>query len=50
MTARSWFILAALALARISFGYQFQTVATLAPDLVPRFGLRVRPEGLSRIT
>ncbi len=39
MTARSWFILAALALARISFGYQFQTVATLAPDLVPRFGL-----------
>ena len=39
MSSRSWFILAALALARISFGYQFQTVATLAPDLVPRFGL-----------
>lgn len=39
MSARSWIILAALALARVSFGYQFQTVATLAPDLVPRFGL-----------
>jgi MFS family permease len=39
MTLRPWFILAALALARIAFGYQFQTVATLAPDLVPRFNL-----------
>ncbi|MDR3539040.1 MAG: MFS transporter [Acetobacteraceae bacterium] len=36
---RSWCILAALALGRIAFGYQFQTVATLAPDLVPRFQL-----------
>ena len=39
MTLRPWFILLALGLARISFGYQFQTVATLAPDLMPRFGL-----------
>lgn len=36
---RSWCILAALALGRVAFGYQFQTVATLAPDLVPRFNL-----------
>ncbi len=36
---RAWCILAALALGRIAFGYQFQTVATLAPDLVPRFHL-----------
>ncbi len=36
---RPWFILAALALARIGFGYQFQTVATLGPDLIPRFAL-----------
>lgn len=39
MSVRPWFILASLALARISFGYQFQTVASLATDLVPRFGL-----------
>ena len=36
---RPWLILAALALARIGFGYQFQTVATLGPDLVPQFHL-----------
>lgn len=39
MQIRPWMILAALALARIAFGYQFQTVAALATDLVPRFGL-----------
>src|SRR3984885_6481652 len=39
MHLRSWMILTALALARIAFGYQFQTVATLATDLVRRFGL-----------
>ena len=39
MPLRPWFILAALALARAGFGYQFQTVATLGPDLVPRFHL-----------
>ena len=36
---RPWMILAALALARAGFGYQFQTVATLGPDLVPLFHL-----------
>lgn len=39
MPLRPWFILAALALARVGFGYQFQTVATLGPDLVPLFHL-----------
>jgi MFS family permease len=39
MQLRPWIILAALALARIAFGYQFQTVATLATGLVQRFGL-----------
>ena len=39
MQIRPWIILAALALGRIAYGYQFQTVATLAVDLVPRFGL-----------
>lgn len=36
---RPWMILAALAIARAGFGYQFQTVATLGPDLVPLFHL-----------
>lgn len=36
---RPWFILAAMALARIAFGYQFQAVATLGPDLIPLFHL-----------
>jgi len=39
MHVRSWIILASLALARIAFGYQFQTVATLGTELVGRFGL-----------
>jgi MFS family permease len=39
MALRPWFILSALAIARIAFGYQFQTIATLGYDLVPRFGL-----------
>ena len=39
MGARPWLILAAVALARIGFGYQFQTVATLGPDLIRQFGL-----------
>ncbi len=37
--ARAWAILVALTLGRIAFGYQFQTVATLGPDLVPLFHL-----------
>jgi predicted MFS family arabinose efflux permease len=36
---RPWLILAALALARIGFGFQFQSVATLGPDLVGLFHL-----------
>ena len=39
MQLRPWFILASLAMARIAFGYQFQTVSTLSPDLLTRFGL-----------
>ena len=39
MHARGWFILASLALARVAFGYQFQTIASLGTDLVSRFGL-----------
>ncbi|HBK07969.1 MAG TPA: hypothetical protein DDZ81_19290 [Acetobacteraceae bacterium] len=39
MHLRPWLILASLALARIAFGYQFQTVASLGTDLVDRFGL-----------
>lgn len=39
MGARPWIILAVMALARIGFGYQFQTVPTLGPDLVRLFHL-----------
>jgi len=39
MTLRAWFILTALTIGRIAFGYQFQSIATLATDLVPRFGM-----------
>jgi MFS family permease len=39
MHLQPWIILAALSLARIAFGYQFQTVATVATDLTGRFGL-----------
>lgn len=39
MQLRPCIILAALSIGRIAFGYQFQTIASLAPDLVPRFGL-----------
>ena len=39
MLLRPWIILAALALSRVAFGYQFQSVASVAPDLVARFGL-----------
>jgi len=34
---RPWIILAAVALARIGFGYQYQTVATLGPELMALF-------------
>ncbi len=39
MGVRPWLILAAVALARIGFGYQYQTVATLGPELMQRFHL-----------
>lgn len=39
MAARPWLILAALALGRAAFGYQLQSVATLAPMLLPRYGI-----------
>src|SRR5205823_15025444 len=37
MRARPWLILAAVALARIGFGYQYQTVASLGPELMRQF-------------
>ncbi|HEY7581678.1 MAG TPA: MFS transporter, partial [Acetobacteraceae bacterium] len=37
MGARPWVILAAIAIARAGFGYQYQTVASLAPDLMELF-------------
>jgi predicted MFS family arabinose efflux permease len=37
MGVRPWFILAAVAFARIGFGYQYQTVASLGPDLTRLF-------------
>ena len=39
MGSRAWIILSALVLARIGFGYQFQTVASLGPELMSRFHL-----------
>lgn len=39
MGARPWIILAAIALARMGFGYQYQTVATLGPQLRRLFQL-----------
>jgi MFS family permease len=37
MGSRPWLILAAVALARIGFGYQYQTVASLGPQLMHLF-------------
>lgn len=39
MRVRPWLILAAMVLARIGFGYQYQTVATLGPQLIQQFDL-----------
>ena len=36
---RRWALVAAIALARVGFGYQFQSLASLAPELLDRFGL-----------
>ena len=37
MRVRPWLILAAMVLARIGFGYQYQTVASLGPQLMQLF-------------
>ena len=37
MGSRAWLILAAVALARIGFGYQYQTVASIGPQLMHLF-------------
>jgi MFS family permease len=39
MTPRAWTLLIALSMARIAFGYQFQTIAVLGTDLIDRFAL-----------
>ena len=36
---RRWTLVAAVSLARVAFGFQFQTVASLGPELLQRFGL-----------
>lgn len=37
--ARHWGFVAAIALGRMAFGFQFQTVASLGPEFLARFGL-----------
>ncbi len=37
--ARQWVFVAAVALSRVAFGYQFQTMASLGPELRAVFGL-----------
>ena len=37
--ARRWILVAAVSLARVAFGFQFQTLASLGPELLARFGL-----------
>lgn len=39
MQARQWGFVAALALARVAFGFQFQALASLGPELAQAFGL-----------
>ena len=39
---RDWIFVAALCLARVAFGYQFQSLATLGPELVVRFNMDYR--------
>jgi MFS family permease len=36
---RQWLILCSIALSRVAFGFQIQTVGSLGPDLVARFGI-----------
>ena len=37
--ARRWILVAAVSLARVAYGYQFQTLASMGPELLDRFGL-----------
>ena len=39
MAKRRWALVAAISLARVAFGYQFQSLASLGPELLARFGL-----------
>jgi len=39
MARRRWVLVAAISLARVAFGYQFQSLASLGPELLARFGL-----------
>ncbi len=36
---RRWSLVAAVSLSRVAFGYQFQSLASLGPELLQRFGL-----------
>ncbi len=36
---RRWGLVAAVSLSRVAFGYQFQSLASLGPELLERFGL-----------
>jgi MFS family permease len=36
---RRWALVAAVSLSRVAFGYQFQSLASLGPELLERFGL-----------
>ena len=36
---RRWGLVAAVSLSRVAFGYQFQSLASLGPELLQRFGL-----------
>lgn len=38
-SGRQWLILCSIALSRVAFGFQLQTVGSLGPDLVARFGI-----------
>ena len=36
---RRWLILFSIGLSRVAFGYQFQTVGSIGPELIVRFGI-----------
>ena len=39
LAVRRWGLVAAVSLSRVAFGYQFQSLASLGPELLERFGL-----------